>query len=321
MLAGHRSGPCRRRRRRLSRRVGLRRAGIVGAHLDITNSGGNGAKGNNGPDLSRTNGAGGAGIVVAHLDITTSGSISGGLGGDGVTRADAVTVTGGDNTLALADGWSLTGNLGINGADTLLYISLDGIDTTIGNTITGTGALVVYDYAGGNVFLDVAQTGAFASAAVTPNQASTARTLNSLSLGNPLYDAIAWLPSDAVARGAFDQLSGQIGASARGLFVEQGGLVRNAAIDVGTTVRGTTVRGTVGWRHAFGDITPEATQAFAGSTPFTITGLPIACDALVLDAGLDVALSRSATLGLAYVGQMGHATSQSGLTAALKVRF
>jgi uncharacterized protein with beta-barrel porin domain len=35
-----------------------------------------------------------------------------------------------------------------------------------------------------------------------------------------------------------------------------------------------TLRGTVGWQHAFGDVTPELTQAFLGSMPFTVTGVP-----------------------------------------------
>jgi uncharacterized protein with beta-barrel porin domain len=57
------------------------------------------------------NGAGGAGVVGAGLDITNVGAIRGGLAGDGVTRANAITFTGGVNALELQAGWSITGNV------------------------------------------------------------------------------------------------------------------------------------------------------------------------------------------------------------------
>ncbi|WP_349236887.1 autotransporter domain-containing protein [Bosea sp. Tri-54] len=40
-----------------------------------------------------------------------------------------------------------------------------------------------------------------------------------------------------------------------------------------------TLRGGLAWRHAFGDVTPTAALAFAGSSSFTVAGLPIARDA------------------------------------------
>jgi uncharacterized protein with beta-barrel porin domain len=57
------------------------------------------------------NGTGGAGIVGADLSITNSGTISGGLAGDGVTRANAITFTGGANSLTLLSGSTITGNV------------------------------------------------------------------------------------------------------------------------------------------------------------------------------------------------------------------
>ena len=48
-------------------------------------------------------------------------------------------------------------------------------------------------------------------------------------------------------------------------------------------------RGMLGWRHAFGDVTPTSTLAFASapSIPFAVAGAPIARDALAVEAGLD----------------------------------
>jgi hypothetical protein len=44
--------------------------------------------------------------------------ISGGVGGDGVTRADAVQFTGGSNSFTLAPGYSIVGNVVGTGTDT-----------------------------------------------------------------------------------------------------------------------------------------------------------------------------------------------------------
>nr|WP_281493660.1 autotransporter domain-containing protein [Ancylobacter koreensis] len=122
-------------------------------------------------------------------------------------------------------------------------------------------------------------------------------------------------------------------------FTEQGG---SAALDVASADMDTSfttlgirmekditlgtaaarLRGALGWQHAFGDITPEATQSFAsGSVPFTVTGVPIAEDAALVEAGLDVMLTDAVTLGASYSGQFGDATTQNGFNATLKVQF
>ncbi|MDH7795539.1 MULTISPECIES: autotransporter domain-containing protein [unclassified Beijerinckia] len=66
-----------------------------------------------------------------------------------------------------------------------------------------------------------------------------------------------------------------------------------------------TARGTLGWRYAFGDVTPISAAAFAGGTPFSVAGLPIAKNAALVEAGLDFNLTSQATLGLSYGGQFG----------------
>jgi autotransporter-associated beta strand protein len=66
-------------------------------------------------------GAGGAGIVGAGLTVINSGSISGGLYGDGLTRADAIDFIGGTNSLTLLAGFTITGNVvAYSAADTLV---------------------------------------------------------------------------------------------------------------------------------------------------------------------------------------------------------
>ncbi|WP_421912357.1 autotransporter domain-containing protein [Mesorhizobium sp.] len=82
-----------------------------------------------------------------------------------------------------------------------------------------------------------------------------------------------------------------------------------------------TARGMFGWRHAFGDVTPLSTVAFAGGDDFTIAGVPIARDALLVEAGFDVQLARNTTLGVSYAGQFGPGAFDNGFKANLGVKF
>jgi outer membrane autotransporter protein len=65
-------------------------------------------------------------------------------------------------------------------------------------------------------------------------------------------------------------------------------------------------RGALAWQHAFDSVTPLAVLAFqtAPTIPFTIAGAPIARDSLLAEAGLDLAIGRSATIGVSYTGQI-----------------
>ncbi|OJX82490.1 autotransporter domain-containing protein [Mesorhizobium sp. 65-26] len=82
-----------------------------------------------------------------------------------------------------------------------------------------------------------------------------------------------------------------------------------------------TARGMLGWRHAFGDVTPLSSFAFAGSDSFTIAGAPIARDAMLVEAGFDVPLSSNATLGVSYAGQFSADAHDNGFKANLGVKF
>ncbi len=81
------------------------------------------------------------------------------------------------------------------------------------------------------------------------------------------------------------------------------------------------MRGGLAWRHAFGDVDPTKTLAFAGSRTFTVAGLPIARDAAVVEAGLDLAIGQSASLGVAYTGQLAEDTQDHAFKGVLAVRF
>ncbi|HEV7463417.1 MAG TPA: autotransporter domain-containing protein, partial [Methyloceanibacter sp.] len=58
------------------------------------------------------------------------------------------------------------------------------------------------------------------------------------------------------------------------------------------------------WQHAFDDVTPDAALVFASTgIGFDITGVPLADNSLLVEAGFDLNLSPAATLGVSYSGQ------------------
>lgn len=94
-------------------------------------------------------------------------------------------------------------------------------------------------------------------------------------------------------------------------------------VESGFEVGGMTAmaRGMLGWRHAFGDITPLASQSFAGSEAFTVAGAPIAEDAAVIELGFVLDLTDWATLGLSYDGQFGSGAQDHSAKANFSLKF
>jgi hypothetical protein len=65
-------------------------------------------------------------------------------------------------------------------------------------------------------------------------------------------------------------------------------------------------RAMLGWRHGFGELTPQARTAFlAGTTPATVFAARIDREALVAEAGLYWRISSGTALGLTYSADMG----------------
>ena len=82
------------------------------------------------------------------------------------------------------------------------------------------------------------------------------------------------------------------------------------------------VLGTLGWRHAFGDVTPETLLAFSGGgTPFTVGGGPIARDALLVEVGAGFNFARNARVGLTYSGQLARAAQDHAAKGEINWKF
>jgi outer membrane autotransporter protein len=86
--------------------------------------------------------------------------------------------------------------------------------------------------------------------------------------------------------------------------------------------RQASLHGMLGWRHAFGDTTPLSRFAFAGGDSFAIAGVPIGKDAAVIEAGLDLAITKEASLGISYSGQIADSGTQDhGFNATFSLSF
>ena len=76
-----------------------------------------------------------------------------------------------------------------------------------------------------------------------------------------------------------------------------------------------------GWRHAFGTVTPTSTVAFAGGNSFTVSGAPIARDAMALEAGFDFAVADNISAGLTYGGQLSSRTTDQTARGTIRIAF
>ncbi|KRE08000.1 hypothetical protein ASE63_21960 [Bosea sp. Root381] len=86
-------------------------------------------------------------------------------------------------------------------------------------------------YDANNVYLTMTRNSIeFAAIGITPNQIATGGGIESLGFGNPVYNAALNLSADQ-AQYAFDQLSGEIHASAKTVLIEDSRLIRNAVTD------------------------------------------------------------------------------------------
>jgi outer membrane autotransporter protein len=74
-------------------------------------------------------------------------------------------------------------------------------------------------------------------------------------------------------------------------------------------------------RHAFGDTTPTTIFTVDGSDPFSVAGVPIAENAFVGEAGIDMAVTETVRFGLAYATQIASDAQSHSAEASITVGF
>jgi len=83
-----------------------------------------------------------------------------------------------------------------------------------------------------------------------------------------------------------------------------------------------TPRASVAWQYAFGDVTPDLALAFASSgIAFGISGIPLAHNSALIEAGLDFGLGQDAMLGVSYAGQLAGDLQDNGVQGRFTWRF
>jgi len=81
-------------------------------------------------------------------------------------------------------------------------------------------------------------------------------------------------------------------------------------------------RAMLGWRHGFGELTPQAKTAFAlGTTPARVFAAEIDREALVAEAGLDWRISSATALGLTYSAAIGERSRDHALKGRVEMKF
>ncbi|WP_378947517.1 autotransporter domain-containing protein [Mesorhizobium sp. ANAO-SY3R2] len=142
-------------------------------------------------------------------------------------------------------------------------------------------------------------------------------------MGRVAFEPFAGLAYVSTSTDAFTETGGAAALSSKASTFDSTTttLGLRAATDFSLGQAQATARGGLGWRHAFGDVAPTSTVAFIGGDDFTVYGSPIARDALLVEAGLDFAISPKANFGLGYTGQVASGARDHGVKASFGVMF
>ncbi|MDM7853022.1 autotransporter outer membrane beta-barrel domain-containing protein [Pseudochrobactrum kiredjianiae] len=83
----------------------------------------------------------------------------------------------------------------------------------------------------------------------------------------------------------------------------------------------TELNGTLGWQHAFNDVDSVTRASFSNGSAFDISGVPVAKDTALVQAGFDIKASETATFGISYRGQFGSGFQSNSVNAKLGIKF
>jgi len=82
-----------------------------------------------------------------------------------------------------------------------------------------------------------------------------------------------------------------------------------------------SLTGTLGWRHAFGDVATNTSMRFASGDAFQIAGPAIDRDTASIEAGLKLDFNGGATVNLDYHGDLGASSQNHGFNAKFSASF
>ena len=82
-----------------------------------------------------------------------------------------------------------------------------------------------------------------------------------------------------------------------------------------------TAHASLGWRHVSGDLKAGTSLAFADASTFAVQGLPIARNAVAVNAGIDLTVNKRVKLGVSYDAQIAAHTVDAGVRGQVSWRF
>ena len=75
------------------------------------------------------------------------------------------------------------------------------------------------------------------------------------------------------------------------------------------------------WQHGIGDLDTATRHSVEGGAEMLISGLPLARDMALIDAGVAMDLGSASALSLSYIGRFGGGVEDNALKASLQLRF
>lgn len=265
------------------------------------------------------------------------------LDGDGnaaeTTQSDSGVTIGGD--AAVGGGWRLGGAVGYANSDSRTRDRASSADTDSysiavygGKAFQAGAGKINFSLGAAYTWHEVDTRRSTAAAGLNQTLkasygASTGQFFTELGYAMPVHDRLTLEPfvaanySDLRTRG-FSESGGD--AALRGQSNRNDVTTTTLGLHALTTfdsagARG-YARGTLGWRHAFGDLNPASVLAFAqGGDTFTATGAPLARDAAVVEVGVGIDVSKRTTVGVSYGGQFGDGNRQNTGTLDVRYRF
>ncbi len=82
-----------------------------------------------------------------------------------------------------------------------------------------------------------------------------------------------------------------------------------------------SLRGSLAWEHAYGDITPVTGVRFAGGPAMGVFGAPLARDAAAIEAEASFKIGSNGKAGVSYHGQIGDKTDDHAVLAKIAIGF
>jgi subtilase-type serine protease len=128
------------------------------------------------------------------------------------------------------------------------------------------------------------------------------------------YAGLAYL---ATRRGRFSE-SGTAGLRADGATQQLGFSTLGLRAGAGWQAHDGSqwsLHGGAGWRHAYGGIQPGARMRFAGGDTFEVTGVPVARNALLIEAGIGAETPDGMRFGVGYSGQLARGAVSHAINA------